>query len=146
MKRVKGMKPVVGTTPRVVKSEQEWRKQLDPEEYAVLRDAGTERPFVGEYTDTEITGVYNCRACGAEVFQSDTKFPSHCGWPSFYDPADSDAVLLREDRTLGMKRIEVLCGSCHSHLGHVFEGEGYDTPTDQRYCINSISLTLVPKT
>ncbi|WP_410569726.1 peptide-methionine (R)-S-oxide reductase MsrB [Amycolatopsis sp. cmx-4-61] len=137
------MKPVVGATPRVVKSEQEWRAQLSPDEYAVLRQAGTERPFTGEYTDTKTTGVYACRACGAELFRSDTKFESHCGWPSFYDPADSDAVLLREDRSMGMKRIEVLCGSCHSHLGHVFEGEGYPTPTDQRYCINSISLKLV---
>jgi peptide-methionine (R)-S-oxide reductase len=139
------MKPVVGATPRVVKSEQEWREKLGPEEYAVLRQAGTERPFTGEYTDTKTTGVYECRACGAELFRSDTKFESHCGWPSFYDPADSDAVLLREDRAMGMKRIEVLCGSCHSHLGHVFEGEGYATPTDQRYCINSISLKLVPQ-
>ncbi|RSM33936.1 peptide-methionine (R)-S-oxide reductase [Amycolatopsis balhimycina DSM 5908] len=137
------MKPVVGATPRVVKSEQEWRAQLSPDEYAVLRQAGTERPFTGEYTDTKTTGVYECRACGAELFRSDTKFESHCGWPSFFDPADSDAVLLREDRAMGMKRIEVLCGSCHSHLGHVFEGEGYPTPTDQRYCINSISLKLV---
>ncbi|GAA1944760.1 peptide-methionine (R)-S-oxide reductase MsrB [Amycolatopsis minnesotensis] len=140
-----GMKPVVGATPRVVKSDQEWRQELAPEEYAVLRQAATERPFTGEYTDTETVGVYECRACGAELFRSATKFESHCGWPSFYDPADSDAVLLREDRTMGMKRIEVLCGSCHSHLGHVFEGEGYDTPTDQRYCINSISLKLVPE-
>ncbi|MEV7095578.1 peptide-methionine (R)-S-oxide reductase MsrB [Amycolatopsis sp. NPDC051045] len=139
------MKPVVGATPRVVKSEQEWREQLSPDEFAVLRQAGTERPFTGEYTDTKATGVYECRACGAELFRSDTKFESHCGWPSFYDPADSDAVLLREDRAMGMKRIEVLCGSCHSHLGHVFEGEGYPTPTDQRYCINSISLKLVPE-
>ena len=139
------MKPVVGATPRVVKSEQEWRDKLSPEEYSVLRQAGTERPFTGEYTDTKTTGVYECRACGAELFRSDTKFESHCGWPSFYDPADSDAVLLREDRAMGMKRIEVLCGSCHSHLGHVFEGEGYATPTDQRYCINSISLRLTPE-
>jgi len=139
------MKPVVGATPRVVKSEQEWREELSPGEYAVLREAGTEAPFTGEYTDTKTTGVYECRACGAELFRSDTKFESHCGWPSFYDPADSDAVLLREDRSMGMRRIEVLCGSCHSHLGHVFEGEGYGTPTDQRYCINSISLTLEPK-
>ncbi|MEV7555436.1 peptide-methionine (R)-S-oxide reductase MsrB [Amycolatopsis azurea] len=139
------MKPVVGATPRVVKSEQEWREQLSPDEYAVLRQAGTERPFTGEYTDEKTTGVYQCRACGAELFRSDTKFESHCGWPSFYDPADTDAVLLREDTTMGMRRIEVLCKSCHSHLGHVFEGEGYATPTDQRYCINSISLKLVPE-
>lgn len=128
-----------------MKSDQEWRQELAPEEYAVLRQAATERPFTGEYTDTETVGAYECRACGAELFRSTTKFASHCGWPSFYDPADSDAVLLREDRTMGMKRIEVLCASCHSHLGHVFEGEGYDTPTDQRYCINSIALKLVPE-
>ncbi|WP_298180893.1 peptide-methionine (R)-S-oxide reductase MsrB [Saccharomonospora sp.] len=131
-------------TPKVVKSEQEWRAQLSPEEYAVLRQAATERPFTGEYNDTKTTGVYTCRACGAELFRSDTKFESHCGWPSFYDPADSDAVLLREDRSLGMVRTEVLCASCHSHLGHVFEGEGFPTPTDQRYCINSVALRLVP--
>ncbi|MFC3449007.1 peptide-methionine (R)-S-oxide reductase MsrB [Amycolatopsis speibonae] len=139
------MKPVVGATPRVVKSEQEWREQLSSDEYAVLRQAGTERPFTGEYTDEKTTGVYQCRACGAELFRSDTKFESHCGWPSFYDPAETDAVLLREDTAMGMRRIEVLCKSCHSHLGHVFEGEGYATPTDQRYCINSISLKLVPE-
>jgi peptide-methionine (R)-S-oxide reductase len=139
-----GMKPVVGATPRVVKSEQEWREQLAPEEFQVLREAATERPFTGEYNETDTVGVYECRACGAELFRSDTKFASHCGWPSFYDPADSDAVLLREDRSLGMVRIEVLCASCHSHLGHVFEGEGYGTPTDQRYCINSVALKLVP--
>ena len=130
--------------PRVVKSEQEWRAQLTPEEYAVLRQAGTERPWTGEYTDTKTTGVYECRACGAELFRSDTKFDSHCGWPSFYAARASDAVILREDRSLGMVRVEVICATCHSHLGHVFEGEGYDTPTDQRYCINSISLRLVP--
>ncbi|OXM67106.1 MULTISPECIES: peptide-methionine (R)-S-oxide reductase MsrB [Amycolatopsis] len=138
------MEPVVGATPKVVKSDQEWREQLSPEEYAVLRQAGTERPFTGEYTDTRTAGVYECRACGAELFRSDTKFESHCGWPSFFDPAASDAVLLREDRSLGMVRTEVLCATCHSHLGHLFEGEGYPTPTDQRYCINSISLRLVP--
>jgi peptide-methionine (R)-S-oxide reductase len=139
------MKPVVGATPRVVKSEQEWRQQLSPDEYAVLRQAGTERPFTGEYTDTKTTGVYECRACGAELFRSDTKFESHCGWPSFFDPADTDAVVIREDRSLGMVRKEVLCANCHSHLGHVFEGEGYATPTDLRYCINSVSLRLKPQ-
>lgn len=130
-------------TYEVTKSEDEWRAELSPKEFRVLREAGTEPAFTGEYTDTETVGVYKCRACGNELFRSDTKFHSHCGWPSFYDPADSDAVLLREDRTMGMRRIEVLCASCHSHLGHVFEGEGYATPTDQRYCINSISLKLV---
>lgn len=137
-------KPVTGVTPRVVRSDQEWRQQLTAQEYAVLREAGTERPFTGEYTDTKTVGVYACRACGAELFRSSTKFDSHCGWPSFFSPLAGDAVILREDRTLGMVRTEVLCATCHSHLGHVFEGEGYPTPTDQRYCINSISLTLRP--
>ncbi|WP_127783290.1 peptide-methionine (R)-S-oxide reductase MsrB [Rhodococcus sp. X156] len=132
-------------TPSVVLSEQEWKEKLTPAEYEVLRKAGTERPGVGEYTDTTTTGVYECRACGAEIFRSDTKFESHCGWPSFFAPSGTDAVILRDDSTLGMKRTEVICASCHSHLGHVFEGEGYATPTDQRYCINSISMRLVPK-
>jgi len=138
------MEPVVGTTPKVVRSEEEWRTQLNPAEFAVLRQAGTERPWTGEYVETKTEGVYECRACGAELFRSDTKFDSHCGWPSFFSPLAGDAVILREDRTLGMKRVEVLCATCHSHLGHVFEGEGYPTPTDQRYCINSVSLKLVP--
>ncbi|MBO8200112.1 peptide-methionine (R)-S-oxide reductase MsrB [Streptomyces smyrnaeus] len=127
------------------KTEEQWRAELTPEEYHVLRESGTERPFTGEYTDTETTGVYTCRACGAELFRSDTKFASHCGWPSFYDPADSDAVELLTDSSMGMVRTEVRCARCGSHLGHVFEGEGYPTPTDQRYCINSISLKLEPK-
>jgi peptide-methionine (R)-S-oxide reductase len=129
----------------VNKTDEQWREELAPQEYAVLRKAGTERPFTGEYTDVTTEGVYACRACGAELFRSDTKFESHCGWPSFYDPADSDAVELIEDRTMGMARVEVRCARCGSHLGHVFEGEGYGTPTDQRYCINSISLRLAPK-
>ena len=128
----------------VAKTEAEWREQLSAAEYHVLREAGTERPFVGEYTDTKTKGVYTCRACGAELFTSTTKFESHCGWPSFYAPLAGDRVEYIEDRSLGMKRVEVRCASCGSHLGHVFEGEGYDTPTDQRYCINSISLRLDP--
>lgn len=138
------MDPVEGTPAKVVKPDEQWRQQLTPDEFAVLRRAGTERPFSGEYVDTKTTGVYSCRACDAELFRSDTKFESHCGWPSFYDPKDSDAVILREDRSMGMVRTEVLCATCHSHLGHLFEGEGYGTPTDQRYCINSIALRLVP--
>jgi peptide-methionine (R)-S-oxide reductase len=132
-------------TYAVEKTDEQWREELSPAEYQVLRQAGTERPFVGEYTDTKTEGVYACRACGAELFTSDTKFDSHCGWPSFYTPLAGDTVEYIEDNSLGMKRVEVRCATCGSHLGHVFEGEGYDTPTDQRYCINSISLTLRPK-
>ncbi|MPY77495.1 MAG: peptide-methionine (R)-S-oxide reductase MsrB [Actinophytocola sp.] len=139
------MEPVAGATPKVVKSDQEWREELSPDEYSVLRQAGTERPFTGKYTDTTTVGVYSCRGCGTELFTSETKFESHCGWPSFYDPADSDAVITRDDNSLpGRPRTEVLCATCHGHLGHVFEGEGYGTPTDQRYCINSVALTLRP--
>jgi peptide-methionine (R)-S-oxide reductase len=138
------MEPSIEVTPRVVKSDAEWREQLSREEYAVLRKAATERPGTGEYEHTKTQGVYECRACGAELFRSDAKFESHCGWPSFYTPLAGESVLLKEDRALGMRRVEVLCATCHSHLGHVFEGEGYGTPTDQRYCINSVSLRLAP--
>jgi peptide-methionine (R)-S-oxide reductase len=133
-----------GKTYQVDKSDAEWREQLTPEEYHVLRQAGTEPPHVGEYTGTKTVGVYSCRACGAELFTSDTKFDSHCGWPSFYSPLAEDRVEYIEDNSFGMRRVEVRCARCGSHLGHVFEGEGYPTPTDQRYCINSISLRLQP--
>ena len=125
-------------------TEDQWREKLSPEEFYVLRQAGTEPPGVGEYTDTTTEGVYRCRACGAELFRSSEKFESHCGWPSFYTPLAGDAVIEREDRSHGMVRTEVLCANCGSHLGHVFAGEGYNTPTDLRYCINSISMTLEP--
>ena len=141
---VEGMSRDSLPPPAVAKSEDEWRAQLTPEEYAVLRQAGTERPFTGEYTDNHQVGVYRCRACGTELFRSDTKFESHCGWPSFFTPLAGDRVIERSDTSLGMRRTEVLCAACHSHLGHVFEGEGYDTPTDLRYCINSISLRFEP--
>ncbi|MEX0168502.1 peptide-methionine (R)-S-oxide reductase MsrB [Streptomyces sp. LMG1-1-1.1] len=128
----------------VEKTDEEWKAQLSPSEYQVLRQAGTEPAFRGEYTDTKTQGVYSCRACGAELFTSNEKFESHCGWPSFFDPKDSEAVELISDTSHGMVRTEVRCSRCGSHLGHVFEGEGYPTPTDQRYCINSISLRLEP--
>jgi peptide-methionine (R)-S-oxide reductase len=128
--------------PAVVKSEDQWRAQLSPEEYHVLRQAGTERPFVGEYTDNHRVGVYSCRACGAELFRSTEKFDSHCGWPSFFTPLAGSAVIERSDDSLGTRRTEVICANCYSHLGHVFAGEGYGTPTDLRYCINSISMTF----
>lgn len=125
-------------------TDEQWREKLTPEEYAVLRQGGTERPFAGEYTDTETAGTYHCRACGATLFTSKEKFHSHCGWPSFYAPEDAENVTLLEDRSMGMVRTEVRCAKCDSHLGHVFRGEGYPTPTDERFCINSISMTLEP--
>jgi peptide-methionine (R)-S-oxide reductase len=106
--------------------------------------AEPEPKVVKSDADTKTVGVYECRACGAELFRSDTKFESHCGWPSFFTPLAGDAVIERTDISMGMKRVEVVCATCHSHLGHVFEGEGYGTPTDLRYCINSVSLRLVP--
>ena len=132
------------TDYQVSKTDEQWREELSREEYNVLRKAGTEAPFTGEYTDTTTLGVYKCRACRAELFRSETKFESHCGWPSFYAPLAEERVEYVEDRSFGSTRVEVRCATCGSHLGHVFEGEGYGTPTDQRYCINSISMTLEP--
>ncbi|TWS20094.1 peptide-methionine (R)-S-oxide reductase MsrB [Tsukamurella asaccharolytica] len=130
--------------PKLQLSDSEWRQRLSEPEFRVLRQAGTEAPFTGEYTDTKTSGVYRCRACGEELFRSDAKFDSHCGWPSFFSPLAGEKVIERVDTSLGMRRVEVLCANCGSHLGHVFEGEGYDTPTDLRYCINSISMRLEP--
>lgn len=127
----------------VQKTDEQWRAELSAEEYAVLRCAGTERPWVGEYTDTKTLGTYSCRACGEELFTSEAKFDSHCGWPSFYEPQEGDKVELIEDRTLGMTRVEVRCASCGSHLGHVFD-DAPQTPTGDRYCINSVSIRLSP--
>ena len=125
---------------------EEWRAKLTPQEFHVLREAGTEAPFVGEYTDTETEGVYTCKGCGSELFRSNEKFHSHCGWPSFFSPLAEERVTYHEDLSIpGRPRTEVRCANCGSHLGHVFEGEGYDTPTDLRYCINSIALTLNEK-
>lgn len=126
-------------------SEAEWKERLTAAEYHVLREAGTEPPGVGEYTDTTAAGVYSCRACGEELFRSTEKFDAHCGWPAFFSPLAGDKIIERPDDSLGMRRTEVLCARCHSHLGHVFEGEGFDTPTDLRYCINSISMTFEPQ-
>lgn len=126
--------------------DEQWRERLNDLEYQVLRQSGTERPFTGEYTDTETEGTYSCRACGAELFTSSEKFHSHCGWPSFFSPLAEDRVRYLNDHSIpGRPRVEVRCAHCDSHLGHVFEGEGYDTPTDLRYCINSVCLTLEPK-
>ncbi|MCF8554798.1 MAG: peptide-methionine (R)-S-oxide reductase MsrB [Candidatus Nanopelagicales bacterium] len=128
---------------KVVKTDEQWRAELSPEEYRVLREAGTEAAFIGEYTDTEADGIYACRACGAELFRSDAKFHSGCGWPSFFTPLAAETVTEIKDISYGMVRTEIRCAACDSHLGHVFEGEGYKTPTDLRYCINSISMTLI---
>jgi peptide-methionine (R)-S-oxide reductase len=130
----------------VAKTEEEWKQLLTPAEYQVLRQAGTEPAWMGEYTETKTVGVYRCRACQAELFRSETKFDSHCGWPSFFSPLAEDRIEEIVDRTLGMSRTEVRCAACGSHLGHVFAGEGYGTPTDLRYCINSLSISLEPET
>lgn len=125
---------------KIVKTDAEWRAQLGDFEYQVLREAATERPWTGELLEEKRAGVFRCKACGAQLFSSDTKFDSHCGWPSFYD-AEEGAVNLSEDLSLGMVRVEVTCARCDSHLGHVFP-DAPQTPTGDRYCINSVSLTF----
>jgi peptide-methionine (R)-S-oxide reductase len=133
-------------TGKVVKTDEEWKKELTPEQYRILREAGTERANGEVYKEFKHQGkgTYHCAGCKALLFSSDQKFDSGCGWPSFYDPAKAENVVLKKDVTLGMTRIEVICAKCEGHLGHVFEGEGYDTPTDKRFCINGGGLIYVP--
>lgn len=128
----------------VNKSDDQWREELTEFEYHVLREAGTERAYTGELLEEKREGTFSCRGCGAELFKSMAKFDSHCGWPSFYEPKEGDAVELIEDRSHGMVRVEVRCKACGSHLGHVFE-DAPQTPTGDRYCINSVSITFAPK-
>ena len=139
----KSAEPVV---TKVTKTEEEWRKELTPEQYRVLRQAGTERAFGAAYEEfkKQGEGKYVCGGCGAELFSSKEKFDSHCGWPSFYDPANAKNVVTRDDFSHGSVRTEVICAKCDGHLGHVFKGEGFPTPTDKRYCINGVSLKFVP--
>jgi peptide-methionine (R)-S-oxide reductase len=125
----------------VKKSEEQWQQELSEFEYFVLRQAGTERAYTGELLEEKRVGTFRCKGCGAELFKSETKFDSHCGWPSFYEPKTGDAVELIEDRSHGMVRTEVRCANCGCHLGHVFE-DAPQTPTGDRYCINSVSITF----
>jgi len=128
---------------KVVKTDEEWKKELTADQYNVCRMKGTERPFTGEYYQTKTPGVYTCSCCGAELFDSNTKYDSGSGWPSFYQPTDQDKVQEDTDRSHGMTRTEVMCKNCGAHLGHVFP-DG-PKPTGLRYCINSVSLKLKPK-
>ncbi len=131
-------------TDKVIKSDIEWRELLTPMQYAVTRQAATERPFTGEYVHNKDKGTYNCVACGQELFSSDTKFESGSGWPSFWDIAQQGSVELKEDTSHGMRRVEAVCSRCGSHLGHVFE-DGPRDKTGLRYCINSASLSFTKK-
>ncbi len=130
-------------TYEVERTEAQWRSELSAQEYAVLREAATERPWTGELLDEKRVGTFACRACGNVLFRTETKFDSHCGWPSFYAPKEQDAVELIEDRSMGMVRTEVRCARCGSHLGHLFD-DAPQTPTGDRYCMNSVSLSFEP--
>ena len=130
-------------THPIQKTDAEWRETLAPDQYAVLREAATERPWTGPLLDEHREGLFTCAACGSELFKSGTKFDSGCGWPSFYESIRPEAVELIEDNTLGMERTEVRCAGCGSHLGHVFP-DGFGTPTGARYCMNSIALEFAP--
>jgi peptide-methionine (R)-S-oxide reductase len=128
---------------KIQKSEEEWKAQLSPEEFHIMRQKGTERPFTGKYYKTKTPGMYLCNGCGQELFNSETKYESGSGWPSFWQPVSEDAVELHTDRSLGLARVEVTCSRCGAHLGHVFT-DG-PQPTGQRFCMNSASLRLEPK-
>ncbi len=134
-------------TAKVEKTDAEWKAILTPEQYRVLRQAGTEPAHSAVYKQFKEQGggTYFCAGCGAELFSSKHKFDSHCGWPSFYDATDNKNVILKDDVSFGMIRTEVLCAKCNGHLGHLFKGEGFDTPKDQRYCINGVTLLFVPE-
>lgn len=136
----------VEPTKKIVKSDEEWKKELTPEQYRILRKAGTERAFGKVYKEFKEQGggTYICVGCNTELFSSNEKFDSQCGWPSFYDASKNENVKAVPDVSGGMVRTEVRCAKCDGHLGHIFEGEGYDTPTDQRYCINGSVLRFVP--
>lgn len=142
----KKLKTKMNSVKKVEKTEEEWKQELTEKQFHILRKAGTERPFGKEYDEFKKQGggKYLCVGCGAELFSSETKFDSKCGWPSFFDPADAQNVNTFEDFHLGYLRTEVRCAGCDGHLGHVFKGEGFDTPTDKRYCINGAILKFVP--
>lgn len=128
---------------KIIKTDEEWKKELTPEEYRILREKGTERAFTGQYWDHHELGTYVCAGCGTELFESDTKFESGCGWPSYFQPIDSSRIIYEEDKSYGMVRTEVMCAKCDGHLGHVFD-DG-PPPTGLRYCINSGSMKFIPK-
>lgn len=128
---------------KIIKTDEEWKKELTPEQYKILREKGTERAFTGEYWDNHELGTYICAACGTELFESNTKFDSGCGWPSYFEPIDSSRIIYKEDKSFGMTRTEVMCAKCGGHLGHVFD-DG-PPPTYKRYCINSGAMKFIKK-